>query len=680
MNSEFLRQGGSPVCTRLFAATLSVLVFLISACGDVAPSATPSGDSVNQDARGAEPRSIETRAAQPQPVSDNSPIDMQHKVVTERQNEQLARDTSDDTPHRDDEVTKADLVDNSQPQSASVDAAATASVVLDVVVESDRGRVLLHAGPNVDWKVLQALDPGQVLRITSRVPNRDNTTRGYYYHMLLAVLPDGTAGWVSSEMLDLDDALILDLDPLSRNALHYYTHGILKEHSTIYPSPEEDSPICELQRRRDVSIEGRTPDNNWFAIESWNLGEDCNPSLSIGGVEPFWVSADDVTTEIPIESYPVALSRGLWMIHIAQDLPSERLPVNVLEQSGSESWSVDPDDGSLVFVERYGRSDRRGEERLRLIRYSLVTGDTTLLGDTVSNEILIAPRGGDVITLGRRDYLHGTPLLTVDRSGKRTEIGRLYRAYQNDRERLLSDHVFWLTGGQAIGVADFVRWVPGEPTWQWTYDRRTTVRIDFTDSGRFSPVNRWRQRQFHPDTQSMYFVEQSGYGRPTMIRRVGPDGEGWPGFAAFPGSGLSISPDGNHMVALNGEFGIVLTDQGEPLRWIEGESFEWLSGGDRIRYRQGAEWVIEGLEGEELSRFSFAGSNRQLPMHWSPQSRFVGFTLFTYSRWPRWQQYRLIDVEQGLLGAYRYPGCSGSQWLPDESAVLVSIHDCVVGP
>lgn len=545
--------------------------------------------------------------------------------------------------------------------------------VLHIVVPNRMPSVNLYALPSQRSPVLAIRHPGQEMTIVGRGPLFPH---GEGSRWLMAEDPNGVRGWVTANGLQLTEDDLAGLPRLQLpDAQRVTTTG---GNAAIHRSPDFSSANCALNEGVQLEVAGRSPDGQWLFVRP--TGEPCSDSDGFA-IRRGWTPITDVEHDPVNYGAPVIHSYGLWLLPVDLSAQPRRLPVAVHDDWQSETWSFDPEDGSLVFQDY---SDPDGP---KLKRYRSETDELTSLYKGAGGDILVAPVGGRVLVMDRDrsedsgfGLEPGFRLTLVEPNGSATEIGRAFLYCQCGRGRYLSAQARWSLDGRAIVFRDWGIPEQAEPGheagefWLYRLDRDERISLFDEESGR-QPI--YDAAEFHPDGQSIYVLSAPD-GRPSeyVVRRLTLEGEPWPGFRPVPADRwLRISPLGDRMIAMTNGVGLILTDQGEVLGARAGWAFEWLPDGRQFRFATREHWYIGSMHSyrpQEIPIPDLPGYSR----YWSPDGERVA-TVTRAEDWPHdWSDTHLVriyDTSGRLRSTYRITGCHRLQWLADSSHVAVSI-------
>ena len=318
-----------------------------------------------------------------------------------------------------------------------------------MVVPDRPEAVTLYAGPAIDWAALATLAPGAPLTIIGRAPVR----RWIEIVWLQAEIPDGTRGWLTADDMALDPDALAVLRELQPSEMEVITS--VKDGAWIRRQPDHASPGCELPDGGPAAVVGRSPDGEWSLVSLVQRGCQYSEDWYYGGD---WIHGTDLEDDPMLSRAPVVYPEGFWLFPADPQMEPTKLPVRMADDYTSETWSFDPDDGSLVFVGYHSsddstlRSDHRG-----LRRYTPGTGDLTSLSSVASSHILVAPVGGRVLMMRRGDWgPSGRYKLTIlHPDGQTEDIGYLNLSWGSGRWRLLQRQARWSPDGQTIIFRDY---------------------------------------------------------------------------------------------------------------------------------------------------------------------------------------------------------------------------------
>ena len=514
---------------------------------------------------------------------------------------------------------------------------------LIVMLSEAEEPVDLYAGPGVDWAVRRTIQPSESITILGRAPH---VWYGLTATWLKVRLADGTDGWARSDDLALDQ---MQLDGL-REFHPQSMDEIVVVHSgaDLYRQHDMTSPTCRISSPIEAKIGGRSLDQQWFLVDFFRgVCTDSDDHWVGDG----WVRATQVEAASILTETPLVLTEGRWLISPdPQTHPIDRLNANE--------------------VEPWWAAAIRGQEV----------------------NVLPSPTGEHVLTHGRFEY--GNPdsgvLAVIDRSGNRTEVGKLYLYKQGAVSFPLEDYVRWSPNGRAVVVIDIpsIRNVaPGAPDF-WMYLLEEERSVALRSEGPSVYVG-YTDARFHHDGQSIYVVKGERAPSRRLLVRLTLDGDDWPGFEPIPLERhlryLTLARD-NLIITITPESALIWTDQGELVSERRGSRFHMLPDGEHFAYYAENEFVIEHFwAGTQIRLSAPAPLFDYTDLQWWPD----GHHFAVVSRLPsldshlwRLQQLRIYNLGGELIRAYRISGCAELEWLADPPRMLLvnSAAHCALGP
>ena len=505
------------------------------------------------------------------------------------------------------------------------------------------GPVKLYAGPGVDWAVRRTIRPLESITILGRAPH---VWYGLTATWLKVRLADGTDGWARSDDLALDQ---MQLDGL-REFHPQSMDEIVVVHSgaDLYRQHDMTSPTCRISSPIEAKIGGRSLDQQWFLVDFFRgvCTDSDDHWLGDGWVHATQVEAASILTETPL-----VLTEGRWLISPdPQTHPIDRLNANE--------------------VEPWWAAAIRGQEV----------------------NVLPSPTGEHVLAHDRFEY--GNPdsgvLAVIDRSGNRTEIGKLYLYKQGAVSFPLEDYVRWSPDGRAVVVIDISssRYVAPDAPDFWIHLLEEERNVDLRSKGS-SVYDYHTDARFHHDGQSIYVVKREPAPLRHLLVRLTLDGDDWPGFEPIPLERhlryLTLARD-NLIITITPESALIWTDQGELVGERRGSRFHMLPDGERFAYYAENELVIEHFWTAAQIRLSLPASLFDYTdLRWWPDGRHFAIVLRLPSRaslLSNLQQLRVYNLRGELIHAYRISGCAELEWLADPPRMVLvnSTAQCALGP
>ena len=513
---------------------------------------------------------------------------------------------------------------------------------LIVTLSQTEGPVDLYAGPGVDWAVRRTIQPPESIIILGRAPH---VWYGLATIWLKARLADGAVGWLRS-----DD---LVLDPMQLNGLREFHPQSMDEivvvHSgaDLYRQHDMTSPACRTSSPIEAKIGGRSLDQRWFLVD-FRRGV-CTDSDDYW-VGRGWVRATQVEAASILTETPLVLTEGRWLI----SPDPQTHPIDGFNADEIEPWWAAAVRGQRVNV-------------------------------------LPSPTGEHVLTHDPFEY--GNPdsgeLAVIDRSGSRTEIGKLYLYSENGRSHPLEDHVRWSPDGRAVVVIDISssRYVAPDAPDFWTYLLEEERSVDLQSKGPSVYVY-FTDARFHHDGQSIYVVKRERAPLRHVLVRLTLDGDDWPGFEPIPLERhlryLTLARD-NLIITITPESALIWTDQGELVGERRGSRFHMLPDGEHFAYYAEDEFVIEHFWTGTQIRLSLPSPLFDYTdVRWWPDGRHFGIVLRLPSSdshlWTL-QQLRIYNLAGELIRAYRISGCAKVERLVDPPRMVLvnsAVH-CALG-
>ena len=503
---------------------------------------------------------------------------------------------------------------------------------LEFTLPESAESVNLYAGPGVDWAVRRIIQPSEALTILGRAPQR---VYGLETTWLKVEFSDNIVGWLHTNQLTLEPTQLDSLPELHMQNVEQTV--VVRSGAYLRYSPDGLAlPVCQISSSAEARINGRDPDGQWFLV-NFDRGVCINRrSVYNSWVDGGWVRATQVESASVLAEVPIVLRDGRW------------------------SFSSDP---------RLLPSNENDGEQL---------GWESAIEEADVN-VLRSPTGEHVLAR-KRDFTHPDHglLSIIDRSGRRTDIGKLYMYHQSGRYYPLGGQAHWSPDGRAIVMVDF-----GRPSWAaadhldfWLYDLNAEQSVDLRGPESSVFVSYYSAR-FHPDGRSIYVTRCEHAPRQCELVRLTRTGGDWPDFTPIPINGpYLLSAWYGSIITTTHESGLLWSNQGEQLGERRGTGFHWLPDSERFAYYADGEFVIEHLSDGVQTRlklparlFLFSSTP------WLPDGRH--FAAITYL--PSWRrglsqnirQLRIYNLHGEVVSAYRLDGCADVEQLVDPPRMII---------
>lgn len=496
--------------------------------------------------------------------------------------------------------------------------------------------VNLYAGPGVDWAVRRIIQPRETLVVLGRAPR---TVYGLETTWLKVELSGNIAGWLRAEQLALDPARLDSLPELHMQNVEQTV--VVRSGAYLRDSPDDLAlPDCQISSTAEARINGRDLDGQWVLV-NFDRGVCINRrSIYSSWVDRGWVRATQVESASVLAEVPIVLRDGRWSFSSDPKLPPSN--ENDGKQLGWES--------------------------------AIEEGDASVLRSPTGEHVLV--RKTD--SFSSPD--HGL-LSIIDRSGRRTDIGKLYMYYQSGRYYPFGGQARWSPDGRAIVMVDF-----GRPSWAstdyrefWLYDLNTEQSVDLQGPESSVFVSHYSAR-FHPDGRSIYVIRCQHAPRQCALVRLTRTGDDWPGFTPISiNRPYLLSARDGSIITTTHESGLLWSNQGELLSERRGSGFHWLPDGERFAYYADGEFVIEHLSDGVQTRLKLPA--RLFPLS-SPQWLPDGRHFATITRIPSWRwglsqdmrQLRIYNLRGEVVSAYHLSGCADLERLMDPPRMVIDTN------
>ena len=496
--------------------------------------------------------------------------------------------------------------------------------------------VNLYAGPGVDWAVRRIIQPSEALTILGRAPQR---VYGLETTWLKVELANNIVGWLRAEQLALDPTQLDSLAELHMQNVEQTV--VVRSGAYLRDSPDVLAlPDCQISSTAEARINGRALDGQWFLVNFDRVVCINRRSLHGSWVDGGWVRATQVESASVLAEVPIVLRDGRWSFSSDPKLPPSN--ENDGKQLGWES--------------------------------AIEEGDASVLRSPTGEHVLVRK----IDSFSSPD--HGL-LSIIDRSGRRTDIGKLYMYHQSGRYYPFGGQARWSPDGRTIVMVDF-----GRPSWAaadhldfWLYDLNTEQSVDLRGPESSVFVSYYSAR-FHPDGRSTYVTRCQHAPRQCALVRLTRTGGDWPGFTpiSIRGSYLLSARDGS-IITTTHESGLLWSNQGELLGERRGSGFHWLPDGERFAYYADGEFVIEHLSAGVQTRLKLPA--RLFPLsspQWLPDGRH--FATITYL--PSWRrglsqdirQLRIYNLRGEVVSAYHLSGCADVERLMDPPRMVIDTN------
>ena len=496
--------------------------------------------------------------------------------------------------------------------------------------------VNLYAGPGVDWAVRRIIQPSEALTILGRAPQR---VYGLETTWLKVELSDNIVGWLSTNQLTLDPAQQDNLLELHMQNVEQTV--VVRSGAYLRDSPDVLAlPDCQISSTAEARINGRALDGQWFLVNFDRVVCINRRSLHGSWVDGGWVRATQVESASVLAEVPIVLRDGRWSFSSDPKLPPSN--ENDGKQLGWES--------------------------------AIEEGDASVLRSPTGEHVLVRK----IDSFSSPD--HGL-LSIIDRSGRRTDIGKLYMYYQSGRYYPFGGQARWSPDGRTIVMVDF-----GRPSWAaadhldfWLYDLNTEQSVNLRGPESSVFVSYYSAR-FHPDGRSIYVIRCEHAPRQCELVRLTRTGSDWPGFTPIPINGpYLLSAWYGSIITTTHESGLLWSNQGELLGERRGSGFHWLPDGERFGYYADGEFVIEHLSGGVQTRLKLPA--RLFPLS-SPQWLPDGRHFATITRIPSWRwglsqdmkQLRIYNLRGEVVSAYHLSGCADVERLMDPPRMVIDTN------
>ncbi len=503
---------------------------------------------------------------------------------------------------------------------------------LTVKLSEAKEPVNLYAGPGVDWAVRRVIQPPESITVLGRAPS---VWYGLATKWLKVRLADDTDGWVRSDNLAIDPTQLdglREFHPHSMDAIAVVHGG-----AYLYQQHDMASPACQIPAPIETKVGGRSLDQQWFLVD-FDRGV-CIDSNDYW-VGKGWVRARQIEAASMLAEVPIVLTSGRWLI----SPDPQAHPIDGLDTNEAEPWWARAIDGQEV-------------------------------------KVLPSPTGEHVLT--HDPFEHGRPdsgvLAVINRSGSRTEIGKLYVYSENSRHHPLESHARWSPDGRAIVVIDIPssRYVTSGTPDFWVYLLEEERSVDLRSKGPSVYVG-YTDARFHHDGQSIYVVKQENVPRRRLLVRLTLDGDDWPGFEPIPLERnlryFTLARD-NLIITVTPESALLWTDRGELIGERRGTRFHVLPDGERFAYYAENEFVVEQFWSTDQVRLALPASLfAYTDLQWWPDGRHFAIISHLPSRdshvWSL-RQLRIYNLDGELIRAYRTSGCAAISRLPQHHRLVV---------